>query len=85
MEVDPRILLVIENSVAASRWRLAARFEGPLTARQFRRLADERSAAATALADEVATADQGREPPVDRRLAHDETQGGYAPRRPRTE
>lgn len=56
MEVDPRVLLVIEHSVAASRWRIAARFEGRETARQYRRLADERSRAATRLCDEVAAA-----------------------------
>lgn len=55
-EVDPRILQVIENSVAASRWRIAARFEGRETARQYRRLADERSRAATRLCSEVAAA-----------------------------
>lgn len=46
---DPKILLAIEQSVAASRWRTAARFEGRETAAQFRRLAENRSAAATAL------------------------------------
>lgn len=46
---DPKILAVIENSVAASRWRTAARFEGRDEAARFRRLADNRSAAATAL------------------------------------
>lgn len=45
---DPRILAAIENSVAASRWRTAARFEGPETAAQFRHQAETRTAAATA-------------------------------------
>lgn len=46
--LDPRIGMVIENSVAASRWRIAARFEGPETARRYRAFAQQRSAAATA-------------------------------------
>ena len=45
---DPKILTAIEHSVAASRWRTAARFEGPKTAAQFRRQAEARTAAATA-------------------------------------
>jgi hypothetical protein len=48
MEVNPNIALAIEHSVAASRWRIAARFEGPQTAARFRRQAEERRAAATA-------------------------------------
>lgn len=56
MEVDRNVLLVIENSVAASRWRIAARFEGRETARRYRALADERSRAATRLCNEVAAA-----------------------------
>lgn len=44
---DLRILTAIENAIAASRWRIAARFEGPETAAQFRRNAEARSGAAT--------------------------------------
>lgn len=44
---DPKILAAIDNSVAASRWRTAARFEGPETAAQFRRQAEVRTRAAT--------------------------------------
>jgi len=47
LDADPRILTAIENAVAASRWRTAARFEGPETAAQFRRQAEVRSRAAT--------------------------------------
>lgn len=48
LEADPRILTAVENAIAASRWRIAARFEGPETAVQFRRQSTIRSAAATA-------------------------------------
>lgn len=51
MEVDERIGLAIENAVAASRWRVAARFEARETAAQFMRMADGRSSAATLLLD----------------------------------
>jgi hypothetical protein len=44
---DPKILLAIEHSVAASRWRTAARFEGRDTAARFRRQAEARTRAAT--------------------------------------
>ena len=53
MEVDGRIGLAIDNAVAASRWRIAARFEGRETAARFRRQAEHRSAAATAILNEV--------------------------------
>ncbi len=57
MDADPRILTAIENAIAASRWRIAARFEGPETAAQFRRQSMIRAAAATAsLTDFVGTA-----------------------------
>ncbi len=60
MEVlDPRIALVIENSVAASRWRIAARFEGPTRRVQFLRLAESRSAAATVILNEIEAAGSG--------------------------
>lgn len=92
MEVDPKVLLVIEHSVAASRWRIAARFEGRETARRYRALAEERSRAATRLCNEIAaaTADSKdgakvasdeADPP---RLAHDGT-GGLNTRRPQAE
>lgn len=47
MDADPKILTAIENAIAASRWRIAARFEGPETAAQFRRQSTIRAAAAT--------------------------------------
>lgn len=62
MEEDGRIVLAIENAVAASRWRMAARFEGPEAAARFRRLAAHRSAAATALLNQVARAGRGDNP-----------------------
>ena len=84
-EADPRILQVIENSVAASRWRIAARFEGPQTAAQYRRHAERRRAAATAILNEIATK-TGREgqPPTGLRHARDDA-GGLGPRRAQTE
>lgn len=93
MEVNPKVLLLIENSVAASRWRIAARFEGGETARRYRALADERSRAATQLCNEVAAAtadskdgakvasDEADHP----RLARDGTQGGWDARRSQAE
>lgn len=53
MEVDRRIGLAIENAVAASRWRVMARFEDRTTAARFMRLADIRSGAATLLLAEI--------------------------------
>jgi hypothetical protein len=61
MEVDARVRLVIENAVAASRWRIAARFEGPETARRYRRLADLRSRTAMQLLNKIC-AEAGQRP-----------------------
>jgi hypothetical protein len=56
LDADPKILTAIENAVAASRWRTAARFEGRETAAQFRRNAAIRARAATrALTDFAGT------------------------------
>lgn len=60
MEVDERVTTAIDNAVAASRWRIMARFEQGETARRYRRLGDIRSAAATGLLDEMAR-EAGRE------------------------
>lgn len=93
MEVDPRILSVVEHSVAASRWRIAARFEGPETARRYRAFAEDRSRAATRLMSEVTAAtvtiktdakvagDEADHP----RLARDGVPGGNGTRRPQAE
>lgn len=70
---DPKILTAIENSVAASRWRTAARFEGRETAAHYRRQSDIRSAAATVHLNEVAKA--GRQIPTSPRLARGGTGG----------
>lgn len=70
MEVDQSVRLSIENAVAASRWRIAARFEGPETARRYRRLADKRSAAATDLLNELVRGGAGDAPPPPDRTAH---------------
>ena len=59
MEVDPKILPAIENAIAASRWRIAARFEGQQTAKRYRALAEERSRAATRLCSEIVAATTG--------------------------
>lgn len=63
MEVDPRITLAIECALAASRWRVAARFEGPSRRAQYQRLSELRSAGATALLHEVVVADGRCEAP----------------------
>lgn len=73
MEVRDEIGLAIEHSIAASRWRIAARFEGPETAAQFRRLADSRSEAATSYLEEFATV--GRGEPADRHSTHRAARG----------
>jgi len=71
---DPRILAAIDSAIAASRWRTAARFEGRETAAQFRRLAEARSAAATAqLASFAGTAGYQPDRPHSARTA---TRGG---------
>jgi len=62
MEVSGKIGLAIDNAVAASRWRIAARFEGRETATLYRAHAESRSAAATALLEEFAT--DGRDEPA---------------------
>lgn len=73
MEVSEKVGLAIDNAIAASRWRIAARFEGRETAARFRRLADSRSAAATAQLEEFATADRGK--PVRRHSTHHASRG----------
>lgn len=55
-DLDPRIELAIQHGVAASRWRIAARFEGPETAARFRRQAEIRRDAATSLLQSFAGA-----------------------------
>lgn len=70
---DPRILAALENAVAASRWRVAARFEGAETAAQFRRQGEIRRSAATDCLNDVAKA--GRNIPASPRLASRETGG----------
>lgn len=56
VKIDRNILLAIECATAASRWRIAARFEGPDTAAQFHALADKRSRAATRLLNRLGKA-----------------------------
>lgn len=75
MEIEREIGLAIECAVAASRWRIAARFETPERARQFRSLAKDRSAAATVLLQKVVcgTARSNASRPARTRTA---TQGG---------
>lgn len=74
--IDPRIGLAIENALAASRWRIAARFEGPSTARRYKRLADTRSAAATALLREVVAAGASGGTHASHRLTRNDAIGG---------
>lgn len=62
LDADPRILTAVENAVAASRWRTAARFEGPETAARFRRQAEVRRAAATANLTSFAKTGRGQSP-----------------------
>lgn len=71
---DPKILAAIENGVAASRWRIAARFERANEAARFNRMADHRSAAATAILTDLTTA--GRDQPAGHRSTHRTAQGG---------
>ena len=59
MEVDDRVRLAIENAVAASRWRIAARFEGPENRARYMRHAMQRGSAATALLNEIARTTEG--------------------------
>lgn len=70
---DPKILKAIENAVAASRWRTAARFEGRETAARFRCQADARHAAATACLESFTSADGPK--PIRTRIPPD-TAGG---------
>lgn len=69
-KADPRILLALENALAASRWRIAARYERADTARRYERLADLRSAAATELLNELVRGGPGDRPPPPDRTAH---------------
>lgn len=83
--LDPGILSVIEHSVAASRWRIAARFEGRETAAQYRRHAEQRRAAATAILNQIATkADREGQNPAGPRHARGGA-GGLSSRRTQTE
>lgn len=75
METDPRILPAIESAIAASRWRIAARFEARPQAERYRAHSRHRSAAATALLNEVAAAGAGVETRTSHRLTHP-TPGG---------
>lgn len=79
MEANPKILLAIENAIAASRWRIAARFEARPQAERYRAHSRQRSAAATVLLNEVAAAGAREETHANRRLTTDRTRGGYDP------
>jgi len=59
MDAHPNIIQAIDNAIASSRWQIAARFEGRERAAQFRRLADKRSAATTALLSGIGEATGG--------------------------
>lgn len=81
METDPRILPAIESAIAASRWRIAARFEAHPQAERYRAHSRQRSAAATALLNEVAAAGAGVETRTSHRLTTDQARGGENPSR----
>lgn len=59
VEADPRIIQAIDNTVAASRWQIAARFEVGERADTYRRLAERRRAAVTVLLSGIGEATGG--------------------------
>lgn len=77
--IDPRIGLAIENAIAASRWRIAARFEARPQAERYRAHSRQRSAAATVLLTEVAAAGAGEETRASHRLTTNQVRGGENP------
>lgn len=74
--IDPRIGLAIENAIAASRWRIAARFEARPQAERYKAHSRQRSAAATALLHEVAAAGVDGGTHASHRLTRNDAIGG---------